>query len=53
MFRAAKQHLAENFYAMRVIPHESIVMSILIEMGKEIQRLKQALHEREEKGGNG
>ena len=30
VFRAAKRHLATNFYAMRAIPFESIIMSIII-----------------------
>ncbi len=43
IFRAAKRHLAENFYAMRTIPFESIVMSIILEQGKELRRLKDGL----------
>ena len=39
IFRAAKLHLAENFYAMRTIPFESIVMSILLEQRKLIKKL--------------
>jgi hypothetical protein len=39
VFRAAKIHLAENFYAMRTIPFESIMMSIAIEQGKVIREL--------------
>jgi hypothetical protein len=49
IFRAAKLHLAENFYAMRTIPFESIVMSILVEQGKIIRRLQERV-ERLEKG---
>lgn len=49
IFLAAKRHLAENFYAMRAIPFESIVMSILIEYGKEIKALKQKVQALEEK----
>jgi hypothetical protein len=41
IFRAAKLHLAENFYAMRAIPFESIMMSILIEQQKKIVRLEE------------
>jgi len=40
VFRAAKIHLAENFYAMRTIPFESIMMSITIEQRKLIRRLQ-------------
>jgi hypothetical protein len=40
IFRAAKLHLAENFYAMRAVPFESMMMSILIEQQKAIQRLE-------------
>jgi hypothetical protein len=42
IFRSAKLHLAENFYAMRTIPFESIVVSIAVEQRKLIKRL----HER-------
>lgn len=40
VFRAAKVHLAENFYAMRTIPFESIMMSITIEQRKLIRKLQ-------------
>jgi len=40
VFRAAKRHLATNFYAMRAIPFESIIMSIIIEQGKTIKELR-------------
>jgi len=40
IFRAAKLHLAENFYAMRAVPFESMMMSILIEQQKAIRRLE-------------
>ena len=43
IFRAARKHLAENFYAMRTIPFESIVMSMLLEQGKELRRLQERL----------
>lgn len=39
VFRSAKLHLAENFYAMRTIPFESITMSIAVEQRKLIKRL--------------
>ncbi|MEK6566411.1 MAG: hypothetical protein AABZ41_06875, partial [Bacteroidota bacterium] len=45
IFRAAKLHLAENFYAMRTIPFESIVMSILVEQRKLIKHLQDRLDE--------
>ena len=41
LFRAAKLHLAENFYAMRAIPFESMMMSILVEQQKAIRRLEE------------
>ena len=44
IFRAAKRHLAENFYAMRTIPFESVIMSIIVEQGKTIRQLTQQLH---------
>jgi hypothetical protein len=43
IFRAAKKHLAENFYAMRTIPFESIMMSIALEQGKRIKNLETQL----------
>ncbi len=39
LFRAARFHLAENFYAMRTIPFESIVMSMLLEQHKLIKHM--------------
>jgi hypothetical protein len=41
LFRAVKRHLAENFYAMRTIPFESIIMSIVLEQQKSIAQLQQ------------
>jgi hypothetical protein len=43
IFRAAKLHLAENFYAMRAVPFESMMMSILIEQQKAIKRLEEKI----------
>ena len=43
IFRAAKLHLAENFYAMRAVPFESMIMSIVIEQQKAIRQLKEEL----------
>ncbi len=43
LFRAVKRHLAENFYAMRTIPFESIVMSMLLEQQKNIAQLRNHL----------
>jgi hypothetical protein len=40
IFRAAKLHLAENFYAMRAVPFESMMVSILVEQQKAIRGLK-------------
>ncbi len=42
-FRAAKLHLAENFYAMRTVPFESIMMSIVVEQQKTIRKLEEEL----------
>ncbi|MBP8975735.1 MAG: hypothetical protein KBG83_03360 [Bacteroidetes bacterium] len=44
IFRAAKLHLAENFYAMRAVPFESIVISIILEQQKRIRNLENELH---------
>ncbi|MBU1299681.1 MAG: hypothetical protein KKF20_05315 [Bacteroidetes bacterium] len=43
LFRAARIHLAENFYAMRTIPFESIVISMLIEQRKLIKKLQEQI----------
>jgi hypothetical protein len=43
VFRASKRHLAENFYAMRAVPFESMMMSIIIEQQKTIQRLEKEI----------
>lgn len=43
IFRAAKQHLAENFYAMRPIPFESIIVSAMLEQQKQIVSLKEQI----------
>ena len=40
IFRATKLHLAENFYAMRAVPFESMIMSIILEQQKKIKRLE-------------
>jgi len=40
LFRAAKYHLAENFYAMRTVPFESIMMSIAVEQQKTLRKLQ-------------
>ncbi|MBI3788706.1 MAG: hypothetical protein HY276_10690 [Ignavibacteriales bacterium] len=47
MFRAARLHLAENFYAMRTIPFESIMMSIVVEQGKLIKSLQERIEQME------
>jgi hypothetical protein len=36
-------HLAENFYAMRTIPFESIMMSIVLEQAKAISALRERI----------
>ena len=43
IFRAAKLHLAENFYAMSAVPFESMMMSILVEQQKRIKRLEEEM----------
>lgn len=49
IFRCARQHLAENFYAMRTIPFESIIISIALEQQKMIRRMEKRLAALEEK----
>ena len=49
VFRCARRQLAANFYAMRTIPFESILMSIVIEQGRVMRDLKQRLARLEEK----
>jgi hypothetical protein len=48
LFRAARYHLAENFYAMRTVPFESIMMSIAVEQQKLIRRLQEQVRWLEE-----
>jgi hypothetical protein len=48
IFRAAKRHLAENFYAMRPIPFEGIIISITLEQRRIIRQLEQRLARLEE-----
>jgi hypothetical protein len=45
IFRAAKLHLAENFYAMRTIPFESIIISVVLEQAKRIRALEWKIQE--------
>jgi hypothetical protein len=40
IFRCARIHLAENFYAMRTVPFESILMSVVLEQRKMIRQLQ-------------
>lgn len=47
LFRSAKLHLAENFYAMRTIPFESIMMSIVMEQRKLIKTLQEKISQLE------
>ncbi len=49
IFQAARIHLAENFYAMRTIPFESVVVSMLIEQRKAIRLLQARVRALEEK----
>ena len=49
IFRAARLHLAENFYAMRSIPFESIAISIAVEQRKLIKRLHERILQLEER----
>jgi len=49
IFRAAKRRLASNFYAMRTIPFESIIMSMIIEQERELAQLRRKVARLEEK----
>lgn len=48
VFRAARLHLAENFYAMRTIPFESIMISIAVEQRKLIKQMQDRIVRLEE-----
>lgn len=48
VFRAAKHQLAANFYAMRAVPFESIMMSIVIEQRRLIRQLQDRVVRMEE-----
>ena len=50
IFRSAKLHLAENFYAMRAVPFESIMMSIAVEQRKLINKLQDRIVRLEGRG---
>ncbi len=50
MFRACRRHLAENFYAMRTIPFESIIVSIALEQHRRIRELEETLKAQREAG---
>jgi hypothetical protein len=52
IFRAARKHLAENFYTMRPVPFESVIISILVEQQKAINRI-QNTEDRMQKTGDG
>ena len=43
IFRAARLHLAENFYTMRPVPFESMMLSLMIEQQKSIRRLEETV----------
>ncbi len=49
LFRAPRLHPAENFYAMRTIPFESITISMLLEQHKLIKQLQTRLAETEKR----
>lgn len=49
IFRAAKRRLASNFYAMRTIPFESIIVSIVIEQGKALADMRKRMERLEER----
>ena len=53
LFRAAKLHLAENFYAMRTIPFESIMISIVLEQAKRIRALERIYQNAKIANGDG
>lgn len=40
LFRLAKRHIAEASHAKRPVPFDALVMCILLEQQKEIERLK-------------
>ncbi len=48
LFRSVRIHLAENFYAMRTVPFESIMMSIALEQQKRLRQLEERLRRLEE-----
>jgi hypothetical protein len=48
LFRHAKKHIAEASSATRPVPFDALVMSVLLEQQKEIDRLKRELENRPE-----
>lgn len=43
LFTLAKRHMAEAAYVGRAIPFDALVMAILLEQQKEIERLRRRL----------
>ena len=48
LFNDVRIHLAENFYAMRAIPFESMAISMLLEQKKTIRQLQNRVIRMEE-----
>jgi len=40
LFRAAKQHVAESSHAVRAVPFEAMLISMLVEHEKELRKLR-------------
>jgi hypothetical protein len=49
LFRFAKLHVASGAYASRVVPFESMLLSMLLEEHKRVKALERRLKEMEEK----
>lgn len=45
LFAAARQHLAAAAYASHALPFETLLLAMLLEEHKEVQRLRRSLEE--------
>jgi hypothetical protein len=52
LIKSARMHASASTYAISVDPSESAFLSMLLEHEKELMRLRNILHEREEDGAN-
>jgi hypothetical protein len=47
LFKLSRRHMAEAAYAARPVPFDALVMTILLEQQKELERLRARLDDKE------